>query len=68
VSRAIRRLFQDESGVVVLSDSNPRGERGYTSLRISVRGGGAGVAGAGDQMSEPMSLPVSMDAERFLLL
>jgi hypothetical protein len=25
------------------------------------------MAGKGDQMSEPMSLPVSMDAERFVL-
>jgi hypothetical protein len=31
---SIRRLFQDESGVFVLGNSNPRGRRGYTSLRI----------------------------------
>lgn len=31
---SIRRLFQDEPGVFVLGDSNPRGRRGYTTLRI----------------------------------
>lgn len=32
--QSIRRLFQDEAGVFVLGDSNPRGHRAYTSLRI----------------------------------
>jgi hypothetical protein len=31
---SIRRLFQDEPGVFKLGDSNPRGRRGYTTLRI----------------------------------
>jgi len=31
---SIRRLFQDEPGVFVLGDSNPRGKRGYCTLRI----------------------------------
>jgi hypothetical protein len=32
---SIRRLFQDEPGVFILGDSNPRGKRrGYTTLRI----------------------------------
>jgi hypothetical protein len=32
---SIRRLFQDEPGVFVLGDSNPRGKRGYCTLRIT---------------------------------
>lgn len=32
---SIRRLFQDEPGVFVMGDSNPRGRRGYQTLRIS---------------------------------
>jgi hypothetical protein len=31
---SIRRLFQDEPGVFVLGDSNPRGRRGYCTVRI----------------------------------
>ena len=31
---SIRRLFQDEPGVFVLGDTNPRGRRAYTTLRI----------------------------------
>jgi hypothetical protein len=31
---SIRRLFQDEPGVFVLGCSNPRGKRGYCTLRI----------------------------------
>lgn len=31
---SVRRLFQDEAGVFVLGDSNPRGKRGYCTLRI----------------------------------
>jgi hypothetical protein len=31
---SIRRLFQEEAGVFCLGDSNPRGRRGYTTLRI----------------------------------
>jgi hypothetical protein len=31
---SIRRLFQDEPGVFVLGESNPRKKRGYTTLRI----------------------------------
>jgi len=31
---SIRRLFQDEPGVFVLGDSNPRGKRAYQTLRI----------------------------------
>ena len=31
---SVRRLFQDEPGVFVLGDSNPRGKRGYCTLRI----------------------------------
>lgn len=31
---SIRRLFQDENGTFVLGDSNPRGRRGYCTLRI----------------------------------
>jgi hypothetical protein len=30
----IQRLFQDEAGVVVLGDSNPRGKRRRITLRI----------------------------------
>jgi hypothetical protein len=30
----IRRLFQDEPGVFTLGMTNPRGKRGYTTLRI----------------------------------
>jgi hypothetical protein len=32
--QSIRRLFQDESGVFKLGDDNPRGRRGYCTLRI----------------------------------
>jgi hypothetical protein len=32
--QSIRRLFQDEPGVFILGASNPRGRRGYTTLRI----------------------------------
>ncbi len=31
---SIRRLFQDEPGVFVLGDPNPRRKRGYCTLRI----------------------------------
>lgn len=31
---SIRRLFQDQEGVFVLGDSNPRGKRGYCTIRI----------------------------------
>jgi hypothetical protein len=31
---SIRRMFQDLDGVFVLGDSNPRGRRGYTTIRI----------------------------------
>jgi hypothetical protein len=31
---SVRRLFQDEPGIFVMGDSNPRGRRGYTTLRI----------------------------------
>lgn len=31
---SIRRLFQDREGVFALGDSNPRGKRGYSTLRI----------------------------------
>lgn len=31
---SIRRLFQDEPGVFCLGSRNPRGRRGYTTLRI----------------------------------
>lgn len=31
---SIRRLFQDRAGVFVLGTPNPRGKRGYCSLRI----------------------------------
>ena len=31
---SIRRLFQDRDGVFSLGDSNPRGKRGYQTLRI----------------------------------
>jgi hypothetical protein len=31
---SIRRLFQDEPGVFTLGSNNPRGRRGYTTLRI----------------------------------
>jgi hypothetical protein len=31
---SVRRLFQDQSGVFVMGDSNPRGKRGYSTLRI----------------------------------
>ena len=31
---SVRRLLQDEPGVFVLGDSNPRGKRGYCTLRI----------------------------------
>ena len=32
--QSIRRLFQDEPDVFKLGDDNPRGRRGYTTLRI----------------------------------
>jgi hypothetical protein len=32
---SVRRMFQDEPGVFVLGNSNPRGRRGYTTLRIT---------------------------------
>lgn len=31
---SIRRLFQDEPGVFKLGESNPRGRRGYVTLRV----------------------------------
>jgi hypothetical protein len=31
---SVRRLFQDREGVFVLGASNPRGRRGYQTLRI----------------------------------
>jgi len=31
---SIRRMFQDRAGVFCLGDSNPRGRRGYVTLRI----------------------------------
>jgi hypothetical protein len=31
---SVRRLCQDEPGVFVLGDSNPRGRRAYTTLRV----------------------------------
>jgi hypothetical protein len=30
----IRRLFQDEPGVLKIGNPNPRGKRGYVTLRI----------------------------------
>jgi hypothetical protein len=30
----IRRWFQDEPGVLKIGDANPRGKRGYVTLRI----------------------------------
>lgn len=30
----IRRMFQDEPGVMKIGQSNPRGKRGYVTLRI----------------------------------
>lgn len=50
---SVRRMFQDRDGVFVLGDSNPRGRRGYTTIRIPEsiamavwreRGGGGGWA------------------------
>ncbi len=32
--QSVRRLFQDRPGVLKIGDSNPRGKRGYTTLRI----------------------------------
>jgi hypothetical protein len=32
--QSIRRLFQDQPGVFILGDDNPRGRRGYQTLRI----------------------------------
>jgi hypothetical protein len=32
--QSVRRLFQDRPGVFKLGDSNPRGRRGYVTLRI----------------------------------
>jgi hypothetical protein len=32
--QSIRRLFQDRPGVLKIGDSNPRGRRGYVTLRI----------------------------------
>lgn len=34
--QSIRRLFQDRPGVLKLGDNNPRGKRGYVTLRIPV--------------------------------
>ena len=31
---SIRRLFQDEPGVFVMGDPNPRGKQGYCTIRI----------------------------------
>lgn len=31
---SIRRMFQDEPGCFILGESNPRGRRGYTTIRI----------------------------------
>lgn len=31
---SVRRLFQDEAGVFVMGSPNPRGRRGYCTLRI----------------------------------
>jgi hypothetical protein len=31
---SIRRLFQDQPGVFKMGESNPRGKRGYQTLRI----------------------------------
>jgi len=31
---SVRRLFQEEPGCFVLGESNPRGKRGYCTLRI----------------------------------
>ena len=31
---SVRRLFQDEPGVFVMGANNPRGKRGYCTLRI----------------------------------
>jgi hypothetical protein len=31
---SIQKIFADEAGVFVLGSSNPRGRRGYTTLRI----------------------------------
>jgi hypothetical protein len=31
---SIRRLFQDEPGVFTIGQQNPRGKRGYCTLRI----------------------------------
>src|ERR1017187_2122576 len=41
---SVRRLFADEPGVFRLGDSNPRGRRGYCTLRDSRGHGAAGVA------------------------
>jgi hypothetical protein len=30
----VRRMFQDVSGVIKIGDANPRGKRGYQTLRI----------------------------------
>jgi len=32
--QSVRRLFQDRPGVLKIGDSNPRGKRGYVTLRI----------------------------------
>lgn len=32
--QSIRRLFQDRPGVLKIGDGNPRGKRGYVTLRI----------------------------------
>jgi hypothetical protein len=32
--QSIRRLFQDRAGVLKIGDGNPRGRRGYVTLRI----------------------------------
>ena len=31
---SVRRLFQDQDGVFTIGESNPRGRRGYTTIRI----------------------------------
>jgi hypothetical protein len=33
-TNTVRRLFQDVEGVIKLGDPNPRGRRGYQTLRI----------------------------------
>lgn len=33
-TNTVRRLFQDEPGVIKIGETNPRGKRGYQTLRI----------------------------------